>query len=80
MSWKSLTGILRAVLTACCSAVLMVLTFRTDGHALCAAKPGTMSLKGHGKLLLKGMLGTSCQGLGTTIASPSHSSVLPHGF
>lgn len=80
MSWESLTGIHGAVLTACCSAILMVLTFRRDCHALCAAKPGTTGLKEHGNLLLKGMLGTSCQGSGTTIASPSHSSALPHGF
>lgn len=45
MSWESLTGILGAMLTACCSAVLMVLTFRTDGHALCAANPGTTGPK-----------------------------------
>lgn len=80
MSWESLAGIIRAMLTACCSAILMVLTFRRDGHALCAAKPGTMGLKEHRKLLLKGILGSACQDLGMTIASPSRSSALPHGF
>lgn len=43
---------------------------------LCAAQPGAMDFREHGKLLLKSTLGAP----GTPIATPPRSSVPPSGF